>query len=64
MVDRAVMGGLVTRNGRIPIQSREREGGRKKSIIEKKKQLHAIWTLYMATRCKPASDKVGASHIA
>lgn len=39
MVDRAVMGGLVTRNGRIPVQSRESRKGvggiKEKSIIEK-----------------------------
>lgn len=38
VVDRTVVGGLVTRNGRIPIQSKEEEGEKKKrknSITEK-----------------------------
>lgn len=65
VVDRAVMGGLVTRNGRIPTQSRERGGGRKKSIIEKKNPYNLdTYYIYMSTRYKPASDEVVANHIA
>lgn len=45
MVDRTVVGGLVTRNGRIPIQSKEEEGGKKKEKIAllKKTNMDAIY---------------------
>lgn len=42
------------------------EGEEKRALLKEKqnKTKHTIWMLYMNTRCKPASDKVGANHIA
>lgn len=47
VVDRAVMGSLVTRNGRIPIQSRDRRGEGRQLL---KKENWTVWMIHMTMK--------------